>query len=126
MIDIIALAALCKLAIEGGNKVLEAYKKKKLSEAEKELLIAAAKDGEFHIIHVNEAPDIIRAGKKNFPDDITGDPAIAEKNHDAFESLCKRAYIRHDDGILFRLTSKGFEKARQLASKIDKKKTNKH
>jgi len=116
MIDIVALAALCKLAIEGGNKALEAYKKKKLSEAEKELLIAAAKDGEFYIIHVDGHPDWIRVVRKNFPDDITGDPAIAEKYHDAFESLCKRAYIRHDDGILFRLTYTGFEEARSLAA----------
>ena len=126
MIDIIALAELCKLAIEGGNKVLEAYKKKKLSEAEKELLIAAAEDGEFLIIHVDGPPDFIRVGGKNFPDDITSDPAIAAKYHDAFESLCKRAYIRHDEKCLFRLTFKGFEKARQLARKTEKKKTNKH
>lgn len=116
MIDIIALAALCKIAIEGGNKLLEEFKKRKLSEAEKELLVAAAKDGEFHIMQVNEAPDWIKAGGKNFPDNITGDPAIAEKYHDAFESLCKRDYIRHDDGILFRLTHAGFEKARQLVA----------
>ena len=126
MIDIVALASLCKLAIEGGNKVLEEYKKKKLSAAEKELLIAAAKDGEFQVIHVNEAPDCIRAGKKNFPEDIAGDPAIAAKYNDAFTSLCKRGYIKHDHGILFRLTYAGFEKARQLASKTDKKKANKH
>ena len=126
MIDIVALASLCKLAIEGGNKVLEEYKNKKLSAAEKELLIAAAKDGEFQVIHVNEAPDWIRAGKKNFPEDIAGDPAIAAKYNDAFTSLCKRGYIKHDHGILFRLTYAGFEKARQLASKTDKKKANKH
>ncbi len=126
MIDIIVLAEICKLAIEGRNKVLEEYKKRKLSEAEKELLIAAAEDGKFLIIRVNEAPDSIRVGGKHFPDDITGDPAIAEKYHDAFESLCKRGYIRHDDGILFRLTYRGFEKARQLVRKTDKKKANKH
>ena len=126
MIDIVALVSLCKLAIEGRNKVLEEYKKRKLSEAEKELLIAAAKDGEFLIMHVDERPDWIRVGRKDFPDDITGDPAIAEKYHHAFESLCKRSYIRYDDGILFRLTDAGFKKARQLARKTDKKKTNKH
>jgi hypothetical protein len=126
MIDIIALVAICKLAIEGGNKVLEEYKKRKLSEAEKELLIAAAQLGEFHILSADEVPNWIRVGRKNFPDDIAGDPAIAEKYHNAFESLCKRGYIRHDDGILFRLTDAGFKKARQLARKTDKKKTNKH
>ncbi|MBA7599084.1 hypothetical protein ES703_06111 [subsurface metagenome] len=119
--EIIALASLCKLAIEGGTKVLEEYKKRKLSEAEKELLIAAAQLGEFQIMSADEVPDWIRVGRKNFPEDIAGDPAIAEKYHDAFESLCKRGYIRHDVGILFRLTSKGFEKARELAGKNKKK-----
>jgi hypothetical protein len=126
MIDILALASLCKLAIEGGNKVLEEYKKRTLSEAEKELLIAAAKDGEFLVIHLDEVPDFIRVGRKNFPEDITGDPAIAAMYEDAFTNLCKRAYIKHDEGKLFRLTYTGFEKARQLASKTDKKKANKH
>jgi len=126
MIDILALASLCKLAIEGVNKVLEEYKKKKLSEAEKELLIAAAENGKFHIRSANGVQNWITAGGKNFPDDIAGDPAITEKYHHEFESLCKRGYVRHDDGILFRLTDEGFEKARQLASKTDKKKTNKH
>lgn len=126
MIDIVGLASLCKLAIEGGDKVLEEYKRRKLSEAEKKLLIAAAKDGEFLVIHVNEVPSWIRVGRKNFPEDIAGDPAIAAMYGDGFTSLCKRAYIKHDSGILFRLTYTGFEKARQLASKTDKKKANKH
>ena len=126
MIDIVALVSLCKLAIESGNKVLEEHKKKKLSEAEEELLNEAAQLGEFLILSVNEAPDRIRIGRKDFPDDIAGDPAIFEKYHNAFESLCKRGYIRPDDGILFRLTDAGFKKARQLAHKTDKKKVNKH
>jgi len=126
MIDIVALVSLCKLALEGGNKVLEEYKKNKLSEVEKELLIAAAKDGEFRIMSPDGVPNFIIVGRENFPEDITGDPAVAEKYHDAFTSLCKRGYIRYDDGNLFRLTYGGFEKARQLARKTGKKKTNKH
>ena len=126
MIDIVALAlSLCKLAIEGGNKVLE-YKKKKLSEAEKELLIAAAQLREFLLMHTNELPNWVRVGRIDFVDDKAGDPAIAAKYVDAFESLCKRSYIRHEVGDLFMLTGIGFEKARQLARKTDKKKTNKH
>jgi len=126
MVDILTLASLCKLAIEGGNKVLEEYKRRKLSEAEKELLIAAAEDGEFLVIHLNEVPNSIRVGRKDFIDHKAGDPAIAAKYFDAFTNLCKRGYIEHDDGILFRLTYAGFEKARQLASKTDKRKASKH
>jgi len=126
MVDILTLASLCKLAIEGGNKVLEEYKRRKLSEAEKELLIAAAEDGEFLVIHLNEVPNSIRVGGKDFIDHKAGDPAIAAKYFGAFTNLCKRGYIEHDDGILFRLTYAGFEKARQLASKTDKRKASKH
>ena len=127
MIDIVALASsLCKLAIEGGNKVLEEYKKKKLSEAEKELLIAAAKDGEFLLMHTNELPNWVRVGRIDFLDNKAGDPAIAAKYVDAFTNLCKRGYIRHEVGDLFMLTGIGFKKARQLARKTDKKKANKH
>ena len=126
MVDILPLASLCKLAIEGGNKVLEEYKRRKLSEAEKELLIAAAEDGEFLVIHLNEVPNSIRVGRKDFIDHKAGDPAIAAKYFDAFTNLCKRGYIEHDDGILFRLTDAGFDKARQLASKTDKRKASKH
>ena len=122
MIDILALASLCKSAIEGGNKVREEYKRRKLSEAEKELLIAAAEDGEFLVIQLNEVPNFIRAGGKDFIDHKAGDPAIAAMYEDAFTNLCKRGYIKPDEGFLFRLTYAGFEKARQLASKTDKKK----
>jgi hypothetical protein len=122
MMDIVALAIICKLAIDGGNKVLEEYKKRKFSEAERELLIAAAKDGEFPIMHVDEVPDWIRVGGKDFgfvPPD--GDFAIAAKYQGAFKNLCKRAYIEYDTGSLFRLTDIGFDKARELAGKNKKK-----
>jgi len=126
IIILASLASLCKLAIEGTDKALEEYKRRKLSEAEKELLIAAARDGEFCVMHLNEVPNWIRAGGKDFIDHKAGDPAIATKYLDAFTNLCKRGYINHVDGILFRLTYPGFEKARQLAGKTDKKKANKH
>jgi hypothetical protein len=126
MIDIGALAWLCKLANEGGDKVLEQYKKRKFSEAEKKLLIAAAKNGEFRVMSADGVPNWIMVGGKTFPQDITGDPANFAKYSDAFENLCRRAFIRYDGGDLFRLTDAGFEKSRQLASKSDKKKANKH
>ena len=120
--DILYLASLCQSAIKGTSKVVEEYKKGKLSEAEKELLIAAAQLGEFHILSADGVPNWVRVGRKDFTDHKAFDPAIAAKYLDAFTSLCKRGYIEHDDGILFRLTYTGFEKARQLADKNDKKK----
>jgi len=117
MIDIVAsLASICKLVIESG-KVYEEFKKRELSDAEKELLIAAEEDGEFIILSADGVPDWIAVGGKTFPEDPAGDPAIAAKYDDAFTNLCKRGYIKYDDGKLFRLTYPGFEKARQLAKK---------
>jgi hypothetical protein len=126
MIGIPTLALLCKSAIEGGSKVLQEYKRRKLSEAEKELLIAGAKDGKFRVPSADGVQNWIMVGGKTFPQDITGDPANFAKYYDAFENLCRRAFIRYDGGDLFRSTDAGFEKSRQLASKSDKKKANKH
>jgi hypothetical protein len=115
MIDVVAsLVSLCKLAVEGG-KIYEEFKRRKLSDAEKELLVTTAEDGEFYIMQVEEAPVWVRAGGKDFMD--ADDPAIAAKYTEAFKSLCKRSYIEPDHGNLFRLTSEGFKKARKLVKK---------
>ncbi len=114
MIDIANLASLCELAIEGGNKILDEYKKRKFSYEENKLLVADPLKGEIHLLILNEG-NFIRVGSSNFPDDKSNDPADFEKYLEAFESLCKRGYIRHDSGALFRLTDTGFKKARQLS-----------
>ena len=117
MIDVVSLVTLCQVAIKGGSKVIEKYRGKKLSEAQKELMIAAAKNGEFYILSVDEVPNWVRIERENFCDSKMQDPAIAVKYLDAFKNLCERGYIYHDGGILFRLTSAGFKKARELAAK---------
>ncbi len=114
MIDVASLVAVCQLVISGGNKAIKEIAKKKLSETEKELMIAAAKNGEFYILSVDELPNWVRIERKDFCD--VNDPAIATKYLYAFKNLCERGYIYHDNGILFRLTSAGFEKARKLAN----------
>ena len=110
-----ACLALCQAAHAGG-KAVEAYKKKRLSETESELLRFAAQHGKFLLMSLNEIPGPwIRVEDKDFLD--TNDPAYAAKYVEAFMSLCNRVYIRHVDGCLFMLTDSGFEKARELARK---------
>ncbi len=116
MIEIATLVSLCQITIKGGSKAIEQYKKKKLSEAQKELMITASKKGEFHILSVDEVPNWVRIERRDFCDVNMQDPAIAAKYLDAFKNLCERGYIYPDGGILFRLTSAGFEKARKLAT----------
>ena len=113
--DIVALITLCKTAQTGGIQLMEAYKKRKFSDAEKELLIAAAQEGEFHLISV-DGGDWIRVGRLNFPPDPTVDPLIVAEYQEAFESLCSRGFVDYDSGHLFKLTVAGFKKARSLAN----------
>lgn len=114
MIDIVAsFITLCQTA----GKFIESYKKKKLSNEERELLIAAAQQGTFLILSVNEIPGgWVRAGGKDLPDTETGAPAFAARYLEAFGNLCKRGYIVHKSGCLFMLTGTGFDKARELAA----------
>jgi len=104
------------------DSVLEAYKfasylkKIRLSREEKELLIAAYPQGEILHIPLNEG-NFIRVGNKNFPDDKTSDPADFEKYFEALKRLEQRGYVRHETGILYKLTASGFKKAKKLARK---------
>lgn len=102
--------SLCEIAVKKG---VEQYKKKKLSEFEKELLINAADNGEIYILSADGVPNWVRIERKNFCD--VNDHAFTMKYLDAFKNLCERGYIYHDTGILFRLTSAGFEVARKLS-----------
>jgi len=114
MVDIVAsLISLCTLAVSGGAKALKEIQKRTFSEPERELMITAAQSGEFYIMSVEEIPNWVRIGGKDFYDIHA--PAISAKYLSAFKSLCERGYIEHVNGILFRLTSTGFEKARQVA-----------
>lgn len=111
---ITACVALYQAARAGGKSV-EAYKKKRLSETESVLLRAAAQQGQFLLMSVNEIPGPwVRVGNKDFCDTETNDPAYAAKYVEAFKRLCSRGYIRHEAGCLFMLTDSGFEKAREL------------
>ena len=99
--------------------IVRKVKEKRLSVVEKGLLVDAARDGEFHKLSVNELPDWVRAGTRDFCS--IDDPAFAAKYLDAFRSLCERGYITHDVGTLYRLTHVGFKKARQLAARARSK-----
>jgi len=114
MIDIVSLVALCQVALTSGNKAREMYKKKKLSDAERELLITAASKGTFLFISLDQGT-WIRAGDQDFPSTENVDPALTAAYIEAFEHLCERGYIEHDSEMLFKLTVAGFKEARRLA-----------
>jgi len=83
------------------------------SEAEKEILVYAADSGEIRILKVNAFGDWVRCGQdKNFFSQT--DLAFNAKYLEAFERLCQKGLVRHQSGILYRLTGTGFDVARRL------------
>ena len=88
-----------------------------LNAEERELLIAATKDGELYRTVLNEGK-WIKAGGQAFPA-TQNDPAITASYFEAQQKLIQRGYVVHETGDLFMLTSSGFKKAREL---IDKEK----
>ena len=102
MVDIAFLLTLCEKALKGGSKLIQLHKNKKLSKEEKDLLLTAAKLGEFPLLSVEEIPGSwIRAAGRIFLNE--NDPAYAAKYIEAFQGLCERGYITHDGGT-FMLT----------------------
>ena len=81
---------------------------------EKELFIAAAKDGVFNIITIDQLPGpFVRVGKKNYL--VQSDPAFAAKYLEAYKTLCEEGYIDEKSDTYAVLTGSGFKKARELA-----------
>ena len=98
---------------ESTSKEVVKLRKRFLSRTEKEILRAAAESGEVHVIQVDQlAYPIIRAG--NAAMGGGNDPASLASYYKAFESLRSNGYVEHVDGVLFRLTTAGFDKARKL------------
>ena len=112
---IMEYVALAKTAISGGARLWKAYRAHALSKREAELLVAAARSGEFFLLTAGQLPaPIVRAGATTFSDE--NDPAVAAHYRDGFRSLIHRGYVEHVADQRFTLTGDGFEKARSLAS----------
>lgn len=115
MIDIATLITICQAALTGGSKVLEKYQSKKLSNEEKELLIAASKNGRIHLLSVEQISGTwVRAGGIDFVKE--NDPSYTSAYLEAFHSLCKRGFVAHEKGILFILSGAGFKKSKELTA----------
>lgn len=107
------IASEIKALIDIFDRAREEVRKRNFNDDERRLLRAAAAHGEFHAIVTDQMPGLlVRADGTPMADEH--DPASLAMAYDALLSLCSRGLVRHEDGILFRLTSKGFQKAREL------------
>jgi hypothetical protein len=86
-----------------------------LTTEQRDLLLAAAKSGEFQVVKTQQRRPWIRSGGKNFSDDK--DPAFNARYFKAFELLRSYGLIEHDDGVAYLLTADGFEIAYNLANR---------
>jgi len=85
-----------------------------LSEEEKELLVAASQnEGEIFMINTQQV-DFIRIRRNYIKDE---EPSSAAPYREALEDLVERGYVKHDRGVLYKLTSAGRRQARSLGSK---------
>ena len=112
--EITAIIAICKTALDGGTKIYAAIRARSLSDRERELLVHASRDGDFYVLRTNMHGSWVRAGTTDFFD--LSDRAHQAYYLDAFRSLCQRGFVHHEGGHLFRLTGAGFAKARDLAT----------
>ena len=110
---ILEYITLVKTVLSGGAGAWREYRKRMLSEDERELLIAAAMSGEFFLLTAGEAAGpMVRAGLQTFADE--NDPAVAARYRESFKSLVRRGCIEHVADQRFTLTRDGFTKARDL------------
>jgi hypothetical protein len=110
------IIAIFKTGKDLGAPLIQKLREQQLSDQERELLIAASADGLFHALDAAQLPAfLIMVGGQQFPA-RTDDLAEFAVYHEAFASLGRRGLVEHVDGILFRLTASGFDKARYLAT----------
>jgi hypothetical protein len=80
----------------------------KLSPTELEVLRNVPDDGMIQLLNSPQAP-FLRLGRKTLPGGSEYDPASAAHYLDALESLQDRGLMRHQGGVLYRLTGRGFD-----------------
>ncbi len=85
----------------------------KLSPAELEILRNVPSDGRIELLNFPQDP-FLRLGPKVVPDRKNYDAASAAHCLDALESLQGRGLARHEGGVLYRLTGRGFDLRRGL------------
>lgn len=107
---IMVFAKICETALSLG-KTLKEWKAAELTDREKDLLRAAATDGQFHLLCNEDDGKHVFTQARQFAGD---DRAIAAHYLDAFTSLCNRGLIVHQYDDVFQLTGQGFDIARDL------------
>jgi len=88
--------------------LVETAARAKLSPAEVEILRNVPSDGTIALLDFEQGT-FLHLGPKVLPGGNDYDPAAAAHYLDALESLQDRGLLRHEGGVLYRLTGRGFD-----------------
>jgi hypothetical protein len=107
---------LLRVSREKHAKQISDKKTSQLSNAERDILHECAnvdswEKGHLWIMKVDAFGRWVRAGKRDFCSQT--DPSVQARYMDAFESLYRSGCFRHEDGLLYRLTGIGYDRAQK-------------
>jgi hypothetical protein len=86
---------------------------------QKNMLVRTLPSGEIRVISSDQSGEFVRPGDSSHDHHYfnAADRAVQEKGLETLRALVARGWARHDAGILYRLTSTGFRRARRYARK---------
>lgn len=114
---VMSLCGLCERAIAAGRTVRRVLARR-LSQRERALLVEAADDGVFFVVKSDAFGVHVASSGRQFAEQ---DPSVTAHYVDAFTSLCARGLIIPQGGRKFRLTGQGFDLARGLRDKAERR-----
>ena len=94
--------------ITGSNQAIRLF----LSKEEKDILKEAIGTGEIYKPNTDQTGAFVRAGNRDFCFD--NDPERTQVYNEALDCLIEKKLVVHESGILFKLTSKGYQVSKKL------------
>lgn len=118
MITIVEFIAIFKATKDATAPILQRLRNTRLSDEERAMLVAAAEHGQFYLFDNTQAVGtIFGIGSGHLPAlTDSDDVALFTLYEEAFASLIRRGFVKHVDGVLFQLTTSGFDLARSFAT----------
>ena len=94
--------------------------RRRVSREEKEMLVRTLPSGEIYMVGSDQRGDFVRPGDSSHDHYYYNehDRAVQEQGIETLNKLVARGWVRFDKGILYRVTSHGFERARKFAKTI--------
>ena len=97
-------------------EVWGSWKDQHATDSEKELLVKSLPMGMIEVLSTDQTGEFVRVGTHTYLD--PNDPPVQARALEAMEKAIRRGWIRHEGGILFKLSGTGFDRAKEYASEL--------